>query len=240
MLALAPLDAGVAVASAIVSALADLVAPLAGSAATAAAIVLFTLAVRLLISPLTWAQVRGERRHAALALRVRELQQRYGHDRARSQAELTNLYRSAGATPLAGCLPALLQAPFFLLMYRLFTTSTGERGLLTERLFTVPLGQHVGDGLAGPAGPVFGVLFVLLGGLAWWSSRRMRRAAVAADGAVAGDVPGAAVFARILPLLPYGTLVVAAVVPLAAVLYLVVTTAWTAAEQAVLRRPPRR
>ncbi|RBJ09756.1 hypothetical protein DRA43_04240 [Micromonospora provocatoris] len=48
---------------------------------------------------------------------------------------------------------------------------------------------------------------------------------------------GAAVLGRLLPLLPYGTVLVALVVPLAAVLYLVTTTAWTALEQVVLRRP---
>ncbi|TWH66322.1 YidC/Oxa1 family membrane protein insertase [Micromonospora olivasterospora] len=46
-----------------------------------------------------------------------------------------------------------------------------------------------------------------------------------------------AAVARLVPLLPYLTVVAALVVPLAAVLYLVTTTAWTALEQAVLRRP---
>ena len=75
--------------------------------------------------------------------------------------------------------------------------------------------------------------------LAWWSSRRARRAA-AATGTVAGaptEGPGAAVLGRLVPLLPFITVLVAFVVPLAAVLYLVTTTAWTALEQVVLRRP---
>jgi membrane protein insertase Oxa1/YidC/SpoIIIJ len=41
---------------------------------------------------------------------------------------------------------------------------------------------------------------------------------------------------RVMVLLPYGTLAVAVFVPLAAGLYLVTTTAWTALEQGVLRR----
>ncbi|MEO3778804.1 hypothetical protein ABGB16_18515, partial [Micromonospora sp. B11E3] len=51
------------------------------------------------------------------------------------------------------------------------------------------------------------------------------------------EAPGAAVVARLVPLLPYLTVAAALVVPLAAVLYLVTATAWTALEQAVLRRP---
>jgi YidC/Oxa1 family membrane protein insertase len=41
---------------------------------------------------------------------------------------------------------------------------------------------------------------------------------------------------RLVSLLPYGTLPVAVFVPLAAVLYLLTTTAWTALEHLVLRR----
>ncbi|MFD4208511.1 YidC/Oxa1 family membrane protein insertase [Micromonospora tulbaghiae] len=239
MLAFAPLHSAASAATTVVTWLADVLAPLTGGAATAAAIVLFTVAVRLLISPLTVAQVRGERRRTALAPEVRELQRRYADDPARLQSEVFALYRNAGASPVAGCLPALLQAPFFLVMYRVFATGDGAPELLGERLAGVPLGWHLGDGLAGPVPLVFGVLLAALLALAWWSSRRMRRAA-AATGTVAGtptEGPGAAVLGRLLPLLPYGTVLVALVVPLAAVLYLVTTTAWTALEQVVLRRP---
>ncbi|MEV4759620.1 membrane protein insertase YidC [Micromonospora sp. NPDC049559] len=293
MLAFAPLDGAVGVAATVVTALADAVAPLAGSAATACAIVLFTIAVRLLISPLTWAQIRGQRRQAALAPRIADLRRRYAREPEKLRNELMALHREAGTSPLAGCLPGLLQAPFFVVMYHLFATSAGAAvggGLLAERLFGVPLGQHLGDGLGGAAGPVFGVLLALLAGTAWLSSRRIRRSAAAnaananaaatataanaatanaanaatanaakvggaasAAGAAAGrnarnaaagtnptgaapELPGAGLLVKIMPLLPYTTLLAAAVVPLAAVLYLVTTTAWTALEQGVLRR----
>ncbi|MFE0589334.1 YidC/Oxa1 family membrane protein insertase [Micromonospora echinospora] len=266
MLAFAPLDAAVGVASHAVSTLAGALAPLAGGAATAVAIVAFTVAVRLLVAPLTVAQVRGERRRAALAPQVAELRRRYGGDPARLQRELLDLYGTAGASPLAGCLPALLQAPFFLIMYRLFTA--GDPAPLAGELAGVPLGHHLADGLTGAAGPVWGVLLAALLGLAWLASRRMRRTmaanaafsggSAAASGAgssggsgpsggsvspggpaagaggVAGDV-GVAV-GRLLPLLPYAMLPVALVVPLAGVLYLVTTTAFTALEHTVLRR----
>ncbi|WP_435206263.1 YidC/Oxa1 family membrane protein insertase [Micromonospora sp. bgisy143] len=239
MLAFAPLHTVVGVAGTALSWLTDLLEPLAGGAATVAAIVLLTVAVRLLITPLTVAQVRGERRRAALAPQVRELQQRYADDPATLQREVFALYRSAGANPVAGCLPLLIQAPFLLVLYRLFATDEGGTGLLDERLAGVPLGHHLGDGLAGAAGPLFAGLLVLLLALAWWSSRRARRAS-AAVGTVAGtptEGPGAATLARLLPLLPFTTVLVALVLPLAAVIYLVTTTAWSALEQVVLRRP---
>jgi YidC/Oxa1 family membrane protein insertase len=231
MLAFAPIDGAATAAYAAVTALAHLVAPLAGGTATAAAIIVFTVLVRLAISPLSWAQIRGQRRQAALAPKLREVQQRHRDDPARLGTELAAVYRQAGTTPLAGCLPALMQAPFFFVMYRLFTTPTVDgaaNGLLGERLFGVPLGQHLADG----GGPVFLLLLGALAALAWLQSRRMRRAA-----AVAAPYPGpAAVVNRLLPLLPYTVLVAAAVLPLAAGLYLLTTTAWSVLEQGLLRR----
>ncbi|MEE6257208.1 YidC/Oxa1 family membrane protein insertase [Plantactinospora sonchi] len=260
MLAFAPLDGTVGAAAHLVSLLATLVGPVAGSAATAVAVVLFTVLVRLLISPLSWAQIRGQQRGAALAPQIRELRQRYADQPERLRAELLDLHRRTGASPLGGCLPALVQWPFFLIMYRLFALPGGagdQAGLLAERLFGVPLGHYVADGLGGAAGPLYAVLVALLVLLAWLSSRRMRQAQAAAAlpsagsstparsasarPAPAGDevLPGGAVLARVLPLLPYATVLAVAFVPLAAVLYLVTTTGWTALEQTLLRRRPR-
>jgi YidC/Oxa1 family membrane protein insertase len=86
----------------------------------------------------------------------------------------------------------------------------------------VSLGAHLFAGW-----PVFIVLIGLAAALAWWSSRRMRRTAT-------GDPGG---IARIMPLLPYATVLVVAYLPLAGALYLVTSTSWTALEQAVWRRP---
>jgi YidC/Oxa1 family membrane protein insertase len=71
---------------------------------------------------------------------------------------------------------------------------------------------------------VFAALFVLLIGVAALT-RRLAPAPPA-------DTPGAGV----IRLLPFGTVVIAAAVPLAAGLYLLTTTAWTVIERTVLRR----
>lgn len=69
---------------------------------------------------------------------------------------------------------------------------------------------------------------------------RTRKAArdAAAPGAsgVSGASGAASGVARVLPLLSFGTLVTAAVVPLAAALYLATSTTWTAVERALLLR----
>lgn len=192
MFALSPVSGAVGAAAAALSVLAHAVAPVAGVNATAAAILLLTVLVRLLLVPLGLARVRAARRRAA--------------------------------SPLPGCLPALAQAPFAFVLYRLFSAPPAGTDLTTASLFGVPLAGHLLDGLAGPVLPVFGVLIAALVALGWVSSRRLRREAP----------PDAAGLARILPLLPYGTAVAAAFVPLATALYLLATTAWTVLETPIL------
>ncbi|MFF5444473.1 YidC/Oxa1 family membrane protein insertase [Streptomyces sp. NPDC012888] len=239
-----------AVLAVFVSRLADAVEPLFAASATAAAVVLFTVLVRVALHPLTRAAFRGERARAALAPRLAELKRRHPGPRNadRLQKAVQEMYAEAGTSPLAGCLPLLVQLPVFFVMYQVFSADRigGEdNGLLTQGLFGTPLGSRwtevLGNGgVFGPHGLVFLGLFAAIAAVAGWTVLRARRAMAAGQGPVppAGDEPGAAVMGRmvrVMPLMAFGTLVTAAVVPLAAGLYLLTTTAWTAAERAWLQ-----
>ncbi|MEU4218796.1 membrane protein insertase YidC [Actinoplanes sp. NPDC026623] len=235
----AALDAVVGVAHSALEGLSGLLVPIAGGFAPALAIVAFTVAVRLSISPLSWLQARSARRGAALAPQLAELGTKHRDDPVALAAASLALRRANGAGPSAALLPALVQAPFFMLMFQLVRPGPGEpAGVLGGHLAGVPLTAHLGAGL-----PVFAVLLVLALGLAWWSSRRMRQTAAASGPAPAAlGEDAAAAFAnsvgRFMTLLPFLTVAVVAWLPLAGALYLVTSTAWTALEQLVLRRPP--
>ncbi|MFI6509903.1 YidC/Oxa1 family membrane protein insertase [Streptosporangium sp. NPDC050855] len=204
---------------------------------TPLAIIVFTVLVRLLLLPLSVMQARGERARTRLAPQVQRLRKRHERDPERLRRELSALYAKEGTSPLAGCLPSLAQAPFLLVTYQVFISSTiaGQaNALLTHGLLGVPLGQQFAGTVAGfglLSGPtlVFAGLFVLLVAVAWITSRRIRRT-------MSPDVQPAAL-RRLMPLLPYGTVLAAMVLPLAAGIYLLVSTAWTAGERAVLHRP---
>ena len=233
-----PLDAAYHV----VFAIAQFLAPLPGGMATAAAIVAFTIAVRLLLSPLSYHAFRGQNAMTAVGTRAQELRVRYAGQPDRLQRELTDLYRAEGSGLLAGCLPVLLQLPFFSIMYRLFLSRTlagRPNALLTRDLLGTPLGSHwlTGAGPASGHGLVFLGLFALLAAVAFVTARAVRATANVQQ--PAGQPPAMTAISRVLP---YSTVIVAAFVPLAAGLYLLTTTAWTAAERAVLRRRlgPRR
>ncbi|MYT30585.1 MULTISPECIES: YidC/Oxa1 family membrane protein insertase [unclassified Streptomyces] len=219
---------------------AQLIEPLFGTAATAAAIVLFTLGVRAALHPLARAAARGEKARAALAPQIAALQRKYGGDRERLQQAMSDLYAKSGSSPLAGCLPSLLQIPVFFVMYHLFSTGSGT--LLNHTLLGAPLGgtwrRALADGgMAGPQGLVYLALFALIAAVATWNYRRARAAAAAVPTPAAGTAaPGLGALGKLMPLLSFGTLITVAVVPLAAGLYMVTTTTWTACERALLHR----
>jgi YidC/Oxa1 family membrane protein insertase len=215
----------------LVFALTQFLTPVAGGLAAAAAIVLFTAAVRLLISPLSFRALRGQAAMTRLAPQVQALRTRYGRQPERFSKELTALYQREGTSPFASILPLLAQWPFLSVMYLLFRSGTVNgtaNKLLSDGLFSVPLGAHWLSGalFSGPGAVFLGVL-ALLAALCWLSARLARRSAPA-PAADQGQAVG--LLTRVLP---YITVVFAAFAPLATVLYLLTTVAWTMGERAL-------
>ena len=233
----------------LVSLFAIFLTPLLGGLAAAAAIVGFTMAMRLLLLPLSYRAMRGMAAQARVAPLVQGLRKRYAGQPDRLQREMTALYQAEGTSMFAGCLPLLVQWPAFTVLSLLFRSSQvggAPNTLLTHHLFAAPLAGYWLGG-AGPfsaQGAVFAGLFVLLAGIGWLSARMARRAgslaAATGTGAVAGTGAGAAsgTAAALVRLLPFATVAIAAFVPLAAGLYLATSTAWTLAERAVFGRLP--
>ncbi|MFB8755100.1 YidC/Oxa1 family membrane protein insertase [Streptomyces sp. NPDC059852] len=231
----------------LVSRLADLLTPLFGATAAAAAIVLFTALVRLLVHPLSRAAARGQKARQELQPKIAELRRKHGRNPERLQQAVVELHREEKVSPLAGCLPGLFQLPAFFLLYHLFSNTTiGGRAneLLSHQLFAAPLGDRwadaLGDGGAlGPAGLVYLALFLLVAGVAVFNYRRTKRMMAANPVAPVADgqaVPGMGAMSKVMPFMSFFTLVTVAVVPLAAALYVVTSTTWSALERAALYR----
>ena len=219
----------------LVSGLTGILTPVLGGLAAVAAIVAFTMAVRLLLMPLSLRALRGQAVQARLAPQLVALRQRFGRQPERLQREMAALYKREGTGMFAGFAPLLLQWPFLSVMYLLFRSPTvggTANTLLTHDLLGVPLGAHWLSG-AGPAsaqGAVFLGLFALLAGLCWLSARLARlMTPQAVPGASSG--PG-----LLLKALPYLTVVIAAFAPLAAGIYLLTTLAWSLAERMLYSR----
>lgn len=199
---------------------ADLGAALASFGTPALAIVVFTIVVRLALHPLYRAAVRGELAKAKLAPEIQKLQKKYGKDLVRLSEESQKVYRRNGVSMFAGLVPMLATIPFFMVVYQVVTT---PNPLLDGTFLGVSLSAHFLSTFAW----VFFVLFGLLAVVAYltvkWQQSRM-------------TAPAQGFAGGLVKVLPFGTILVAAYLPLAAGLYLLTTTTWTIAERALLYR----
>src|SRR5229473_1806555 len=142
----------------LVSGITGILTPVLGGLAAVAAIIAFTMAVRILLMPLSLRALRGQAVQARLASQLQALRQRYARQPERLQREMSALYKREGTSLFAGVTPLLLQWPFLSVMYLLFRSpQVGGRAnmLLSRALFGVPLGSHWLSG-AGPARPPAG------------------------------------------------------------------------------------
>lgn len=243
----APIAAVLDGAYTLVTAVVSWLVPLAGEASAPIAIVLIALMVRAVLIPVGRAQVRAEFTRQRLAPKLQELQKRFAKSPELLRRKTMELYAREKASPFAGCLPTLAQAPVLSAVYALFILATiagHPNTLLTERLSGVTLGTSLitlmGSGSAWPGLLIFGMLLIIIGTTAWFSRRVALRFAASQKTPGAPAAEGvAATMERMggaLSWLPFITVVFASVVPLAATLYLTVTTAWTLVERVILRR----
>lgn len=221
--------------------------PLLGASSSAITIVLITLLVRTILIPVGLSQARAAQTRTRLAPQLAELQRRYGKDREKLQRETMKLYTDEKASPLAGCLPMLLQIPVVSTIYALFilpTINGHPNSLLSDTLFGIPLGSNlthlftVGT-LTWPMFAVFAGLIALIATVAQLS-RKLLPMPVATPAVPAAPptpgMPDLSGMTRILSFMPFMTAVIAAFVPLAAGLYLLITVSWSLGERLILRR----
>jgi YidC/Oxa1 family membrane protein insertase len=84
------------------------------------AIVVLTIAIRLLLVPVFRRQIVSQRRMQLLQPELRAIQQKFRGDRAKVSEEQLRLYRERGVNPAAGCLPTLLTLVLLIPMYSVF------------------------------------------------------------------------------------------------------------------------
>ena len=88
-------------------------------------ILLMTLLIKLLISPLTMKSYKSSAKMQVLKPEIDKLNAKYPSekDAMKKQQAMMELYRKAGVSPAGGCLPMLLQMPILFAMFRFFPAS---------------------------------------------------------------------------------------------------------------------
>ncbi len=91
-------------------------------------ILLLTLLIRLITSPILYKSYLSGAKMKVLKPEVDALKEKYKDDQQAFGMEQMKLWRSAGVSPLGGCLPALLQIPIFMSLYYFFQSNIDLRG----------------------------------------------------------------------------------------------------------------
>jgi len=100
------------------------------------AIIATTIAVRILLVPLTVRQIHSMQSLQAHAPEMKAIQQKYKGDRAKLNEELMKFYKENHINPAASCLPLLAQFPVFIALY--FTLKHGTKHITGSWLHIVP------------------------------------------------------------------------------------------------------
>ena len=86
-----------------------------------------TILVRLAMSPVTYKSYVSQIKMKTLRPEVEEINNKFKNDAVKRQQETMSLYNQAGANPMSGCLPALLQLPVFYALFSFFPVAFALR-----------------------------------------------------------------------------------------------------------------
>jgi YidC/Oxa1 family membrane protein insertase len=93
------------------------------------AIIMLTIAVRIVILPLTIKQTKSMYEMRKIQPKLKKLQEKYKKDKQKLQEEIMKFYKEHKVNPLAGCLPLLLQLPIMFALFRVLIRLEDERFL---------------------------------------------------------------------------------------------------------------
>lgn len=228
----------------LVTTLSDLLEPLVGAQSAAIAIIVLTLGVRILLIPVGRSQVKATLARQRIAPKLAELQRKYKNPEV-LQRKTMELYAAEKASPFAGCLPVLAQMPVLMAVYGLFILPEidGEPNALLSKSF---LGIRLDASLTGDlfggnitvTHAAVGVAIMVLIGIVTQTSRRLLTPPTPAPAPkpqnMPEGMPDLSGMTKMMSFVPFITVFIAAIVPLAAALYLATTTTWTLCERLVL------
>ncbi len=98
------------------------------------AIVVVTVAINFVLFPLKLSNMKSMRKMQALKPQIDTINARFKNiglrdpKKGEQNEEVMALYKKHGVNPMGGCLPMLLQMPFFFAFYKVFTVSVEMRG----------------------------------------------------------------------------------------------------------------
>jgi len=141
------------------------------------AIIVLTVAVRIILIPLTYKQTQSTKAMQSLQPKLQELQKKYARNQQKLQQEMMALYKEAGVSPLGCMWPLLIQFPIWIALYQSIMQALAATPenllLLSQHLYSwdmvgqaIPLNEmFLGLKLSQPDPTM--ILAILVGGTMW-------------------------------------------------------------------------
>jgi YidC/Oxa1 family membrane protein insertase len=126
-------------------------------------IILFSILVKVLISPLTKKSFASTQMMQTISPEINALKEKYKGNNKRVQEETMKLYKEKGVNPVGGCLPMVIQMPLLFALFSLFRTTIELRGAAFKGLeFWIP-DLSLPDTVGMIAGVPINILPVIMG-----------------------------------------------------------------------------
>ncbi len=202
-------------------------------------IALITIAIRLVVYPLTSASIKAQKSLQDLQPKLNDLKKKYATDQQQQATAIMQLYKEHKVNPFASCLPLLVQLPILIALYSVFRDGLASTDLVKNLYSFV-----ANPGMINPVS--FGVdmghrsyvLAVLAGFAQYWQARVMsttKPPAVAGAGGKDEEMM-AMMNKQMLYMMPIMTVVIGVGLPAGLSLYWLLSTLLMVGQQYILFR----
>jgi len=201
-------------------------------------IIILTLIIKLILYPFSKKTIEAQKAMNILQPKVDALKIKFKDNKEEQAKEMMKLYKEHKINPLSSCLPLLIQLPFLIAIYSVFSTGlqNGSLDLVYPFIFNPGHINSLAFGFLDMAKPQF-ILALLAGGAQYWQTKMMiaKRPSVKAPGAEDEDM-AAIMSKQMTVMMPIMTIVIGWSLPSGLVFYWLLLTVFTALQQLITLR----
>lgn len=198
-------------------------------------IIIITLIIKLILYPFSKKTIEAQKAMNILQPKVEALKLKYKDDKEAQAREMMKLYKEHKINPLSSCLPLLIQLPFLIAIYSVFSTGlqNGSLDLLYPIIYNPGQLNPIAFGFIDMAKPQI-ILAFLAGGAQYWQTKMMmsKRPEVKSDASKDEDM-AAIMSKQMLYMMPIMTVVIGWNLPSGLVFYWLLLTVFTALQQLI-------
>ena len=205
------------------------------------AIILLTLIIRLILSPLSIKTFRSQKALSGLQPKVKEIQEKFKNDSREQSKQIMDLYHQHNVNPFSGCLPLLIQLPILIALYKVSTAGFEGDSLSVLYNFIKTPGFLNSISLGFIDLTKRSILLSLIAGISQFLQTKLslsfsKNPIFQKDQKTAANNPLASINEQMLYFLPVITIIVSMSFPAGLPLYWIATTVFSILEQAYINR----